>query len=76
MIIGDKVQFGFFFNKVLEAEMYQLNEGYFVHLPKALIDDHVYQGSVENSWKPKLEPIRHRFHASGSTSHTPSHSAM
>lgn len=50
IIIGDKAQFDSFFDKILEAEMYQLGEGYFVHLPKALIDDHEYQGSVEISW--------------------------
>ncbi len=50
IIIGDKTQFSSFFDKVLEQEMYQLGEGYFIHLPKALIDDDEYQGSVEISW--------------------------
>lgn len=50
IIIEDKTQFASFFDKILEAEMYQLHEGYFVHLPKALIDDGEYRGDVEISW--------------------------
>jgi hypothetical protein len=49
-IVSDKAQFAIFFEKVLEGELYQLHEGYFVHLPLSLIDDGEYQGNVEISW--------------------------
>ena len=49
-IMTEKKNFSKFFFHVIDGEFYQYYESHFIHMPKNLIEERLYEGCIEISW--------------------------
>ena len=49
-IMTEEKNFSKFFFHVVDGEFYQYYESHFIHMPKDLIEESVYEGCIEISW--------------------------